>query len=172
MEDMLELIIGFTVIVIAICVSASKNSRKKRPGQKTASVRKEPDKPTSQAKPRKRPAAAKAKAAPKTDMTPEAMIPEPMQPESMIPELQRMGMDMSEGESRGDANGCLGGSMDHDESSHQGVEFHADGMHGVRRVRPKAAEPQVAIAPMASAAQLRSAVIWSEILDKPVSMRE
>ena len=183
MEDMFELIVALIVIIAGICASASRSSRKKRPGQRPAArpavtpSKKEPSKPVmqskkpnlQQAKPPKQPVPAGV------DMTPEAMIPEPMQPEKMVPELllKRLESELDEGVSRSDANGCLGGSLEHDESTHQGVEFHADGVHGERPFRPEAAEPKAAaVRPKVSTAQLRSAVIWSEILDRPVSMRE
>ncbi|MDO4356827.1 MAG: hypothetical protein Q4E13_09985 [Clostridia bacterium] len=173
--DMFELIVGLIVVIAGICVSANKNSRKRRPGQQSAArtLSKEPPKPAMQAKkPNLQQGKPQKQAAPaKLEMAPEAMVPEEMQPEKMIPELL-MQMELGEGESRGDANGCLGGSLIHDESTHQGVEFHSAGAHGRRRSRPEATQARPAAVTRPSAAQLRNAVIWSEILDKPVSMRE
>lgn len=191
MEDLFETLVGIIVVVVAICASASKNKKKnRRPGQKPQSAEKSTattakrapqPRPQRQGKVQRVPGGVTPKdMVPKDmmpkNMMPESMVPERLQPEDMTPEAlmpEPMQATLAEGESHGDAAGCLGGSLAHDESVHQGTEFHAAGTHGTRRVRPAAAEAQTtAPAPQVSVAQLRNAVIWSEILDRPVSMRE
>lgn len=72
---------------------------------------------------------------------------------------------VSEGNSFSDADGCVGGSMhEHVEEGERAAE-HAQHL-------PEAAEIPVAAARhRISAAELRRAVITSEILDKPVALR-
>lgn len=186
MEDLFEALVGIIVVVVAICASASKNKKKnRRPGQKPqptekkearAAKRTPEQKPQRHGKGQRVPQGMAPKDMTPKDMAPESMVPERLQPEDMTPEAlmpEPMQATLAEGESHGDGAGCLGGSLAHDESVHQGTEFHAAGTHGTRRVRPAAAEAQTtAPAPRVSVAQLRNAVIWSEILDRPVSMRE
>lgn len=193
MEDFFETfetLVGIIVIVVAICARASKNKKKnRRPGQKpqpeekkaTTSAAKRTAEPKRRGKALRVPVEmtpenAMPKNATPKGMTPEHMVPEQLQPEDMTPEAltpEPMQATLAEGESHGDGAGCIGGSLEHDASVHQGTEFHAAGTHGTRRVRPAAAEtPTTLSTPRISVAQLRNAVIWSEILDKPVSMRE
>lgn len=172
-------IIGVIVIIAAIYSSAAKSRKKKRPGQSarpgasarsvSKAARPERPKPIRQPEPRT--------VVPPPDMTPEAMRPEDMTPETlyselMTPESMRPEpMTSAEGASIVDAAGCVGGSLPHDESQHQGAEFHAPGTHGGRLRDRSEPQPEAARAAI-SVEQLRNAVIWSEILDKPVSMRD
>lgn len=100
--------------------------------------------------------------------------PEPLIPVAMDAPLMQEA-DMGEGQSHMDDAGCVGGSMQHEaDDFHQGMDFHPHGEHSFRRDAQRSEDPprvervQGAI----SAADLRRAVILSEILDRPVSMRE
>lgn len=172
MEDAFETIIGLIFVIAMISISAGKNKKKKRPGQSRKSEQPQPvpePTPTREeklARLREKKAAKKAAA-----MEPERMVPERMEPETMEPRPMTVG-GYTEGDSYRDEDGCVGGSLAHDESSHQGVEFHAPGTHGLAvaktAVKPEAQAPK----PRVDGSQLRSAVIWAEILDRPVSMRD
>ena len=79
----------------------------------------------------------------------------------------------AEGLSYTDEAGCIGGSLAHDANEHhQGEDFHPAGAHTVRREVRETPIKAERVKPAVSAAQLRQAVLWKEILDAPVSMRE
>lgn len=69
-----------------------------------------------------------------------------------------------------DSEGCIGGSIAHTQHEGESKAEHAE--HMLRTIRPAAqtAQPAVSI-PQLRTADLRKAVVMSEILDKPVSMR-
>lgn len=89
----------------------------------------------------------------------EVRAPQPSTPQPIMAE------SVPEGVSFSDADGCIGGSMhEHVEEGERAAE-HAQHL-------PKAAELPVAAARRRiSAAELRRAVITSEILDKPIALR-
>lgn len=105
-------------------------------------------------------------------LQPEPLVPEKLEPERLQPvRLQETGL--SEGSSRTDDFGCVGGSMGHAaDGHHQGEDFHAAGTHAARRDDRDEPVMVERVKPAVSAADLRKAVIWKEILDRPVSMRE
>lgn len=186
MEDLFELLVALLVIVVPL-ISKSKKKKQEKPGKKKAAPQKkaaanpdalkntltdvekkinawletldEEDKPAPQPKHRMEPQRLEA----------EKMEPEPLIPQSMASTpLEEIGM--GEGQSRTDDAGCIGGSLSHDpQAHHQGMDFHPHGTHGRRAEEPMVVQR---VKPAVSAAELRKAVLWKEILDQPVSMRD
>lgn len=180
MEDMFESIAALLIIVIPLLLK-KKNSKKERPGQQ---------KPVQQAAPVRtekkiRDWIEQIELAEVLDEESEedeaddadGMQPAYLEPEPLIPEMLRAERlqeeGLGEGLSRTDDFGCVGGSMSHPQDGHhQGEEFHSRDAHsasGVHRDEPMTVER---VKPAVSAADLRKAVIWKEILDKPVSLRD
>ena len=95
-----------------------------------------------------------------------------MIPQSMLTApLEETGID--EGESHTDAAGCIGGSLPHEAGEfHQGMDFHPHGAHAHRRANLDEPIAVQRVKPAISAADLRKAVLWKEILDQPVSLRD
>ena len=183
MEDLFELIVAVIVIIGAVASSAKKQKKQQRPGK---------GRPVKQAKPKKSAAPVEtlgdiekkidqwmqdmerqAKSEPGTaaasrpDMAPQRMEAEPM---TVLP-LEETGL--GEGASRVDAVGCIGGSLPHDEAAHhQGMDFHPHDMHGWSSRQEEQPVAVERVKPLVSASDLRNAVVWKEILDAPVSLRE
>lgn len=183
MEDLFELIVAVIVIIGAVTSSAKKQKKQQRPGA---------GQPAKQAKPKKRAAPVETlgdiekkidkwmrdveqqaksgsgtASASRPDMAPQRLEAEPM---TALP-LEEAGP--CEGMSYTDAAGCIGGSLPHDANAHhQGMDFHPRGAHGLgshQEDQPVAVER---VKPLVSASELRNAVVWKEILDAPVSLRE
>ena len=201
MEDIFELLVALLVIVIPL-ISKSKKKKQEKPGQKkpakapkTAQTKRKVDpdalKQTLQDVEKKindwaeklesedeedeeakafQPEQPKASAMQPQRLQAERLEPEPLIPQSMaIPLMQEVGM--AEGQSHTDGAGCVGGSIEHDpQGHHQGMDFHPHGTHGYGSAQEASAVQRAK--PAVSAAELRKAVIWKEILDQPLSMRE
>ena len=79
--------------------------------------------------------------------------------------------EFGEGDSRSDGYD-IGGSLPH--TTHQGVEFHHEAAH--KTVRPKHVEEEIVRAPRRGhkykPESMQQAIVLSEILGKPVSMRK
>ena len=75
------------------------------------------------------------------------------------------------GESKTDAHGCIGGSMPDHEAEGETITEHA--AHEQNRQQKLAEEAALSAASLRkpSASELRRAVVMSEVLDKPVSLR-
>lgn len=183
MEELFEGLVPLLIIVLPLLLGKKKKDEKKQsarkqPAKKPGNTQARPSEPLKNTladvekklnawveslESEPRPAAAPQ---------PASMEPQYLESEPMVAErLQETGM--AEGLSRTDDAGCIGGSLAHDGAAHhQGEDFHPAGAHTVRReIReiPVKVEP---VKPAVSASQLRQAVLWKEILDAPVSMRE
>lgn len=179
MEDLFELLVAAIVIIAGIASSAKKQKKQQRPGK---------GQPVRAAKPKKSAAPVETlgdieekiddwmrqmeQAAARTEMEPARLEPEPMIPESMeVTPLEQAAL--AEGMSRVDDMGCIGGSLEHDaQAHHQGMDFHAGDAHGRAAMRSEESVTVERVKPRVSAEELRKAVIWKEILDAPVSLRD
>ena len=76
------------------------------------------------------------------------------------------------GQSRVDAHGCIGGSLTDHEPEGESEEEHSEHMMKVVRLENAASRSSLGInARKTARAEMRRAVVWAEILDKPVSLR-
>lgn len=175
--DMLESLCALLVIVIPLLLK-KKNKKQARPGKKPSANEKPPkalEQTLAEVEKKLEKWAESVNedepSAPEAVQTQLPVDTHAMQPERLVAErLQETGM--AEGESRTDGFGCIGGSLAHPaDGHHQGEDFHSHDAHTLRR--SPADEPAVErVKPAVSAADLRRAVVWKEILDAPVSLRE
>jgi hypothetical protein len=75
------------------------------------------------------------------------------------------------GESVVDSHGCIGGSIGEHEPEGESVKEHADHLKKADRAQAAVRTSPSAAVRAAARSEMQRAVIWAEILDKPVSLR-
>ena len=176
MEDLLEVILAIAVIAIgAIVNKKSKRTNRGRASSATSTkstvkVVTKPAKAVTTA-----PAAATieslAKTAMQNDTVRSAVAAFKEFAAELTEESPKAAKPVPQGASFTDEQGCIGGSMhEHVEEGETHAE-HAAHMKRAAAPAPEAVQPAASLRGT-SASDLRRAVIMSEILDKPVSLRK